>query len=149
MFDPWVGKIPGGGHSNPCQYSCLENPMDRGAQQATVYRVKQSWTQLKRLSMHARLFHNFVKVSTVQQSESTVYIHTSPLLWVSSPLSSPQSTEQSSLCVPGKFSLIVYFMHSISSVYTSIPIFQFASPPPFLHGVHTFVLYICVSTSVL
>ena len=30
-FDPWVGKTPGGGHGNPFQYSCLENPMDRGA----------------------------------------------------------------------------------------------------------------------
>ena len=30
-FNPWVGKIPGGGHGNPLQYSCLENPMDRGA----------------------------------------------------------------------------------------------------------------------
>ena len=30
-FDPWVRKIPGGGPSNPLQYSCLENPMDRGA----------------------------------------------------------------------------------------------------------------------
>ena len=31
-FDPWVGKTPGGGDGNPLQYSCLENPMDRGAQ---------------------------------------------------------------------------------------------------------------------
>ena len=31
-FDPWVRKIPGGGHGNPLQYSCLENPMDRGGQ---------------------------------------------------------------------------------------------------------------------
>ena len=29
-LDPWVEKIPGGGHGNPLQYSCLENPMDRG-----------------------------------------------------------------------------------------------------------------------
>ena len=28
---PWVQKIPGGGHGNPLQYSCLENLMDRGA----------------------------------------------------------------------------------------------------------------------
>ena len=35
-FDPRVGKIPGGGHVYPLQYSCLENPMDRGAWQATV-----------------------------------------------------------------------------------------------------------------
>ena len=32
----WVRKIPGGGHGNPLQYSCLENPMDRGAWEATV-----------------------------------------------------------------------------------------------------------------
>ena len=31
-FDPWVGKIPRGGHSNPLHYSCLENAMDRGLQ---------------------------------------------------------------------------------------------------------------------
>ena len=30
-FDPWVRKIPGGGNGNPFQYSCLENPMDKGA----------------------------------------------------------------------------------------------------------------------
>ena len=30
-LDPWLGRFPGGGHSNPLQYSCLENPFDRGA----------------------------------------------------------------------------------------------------------------------
>ena len=55
-FDPWVGKIPGGGHANLLQYSCLENSMDRGAWQATVQRVAQSRTRLKRLSMHACQF---------------------------------------------------------------------------------------------
>ena len=34
-----VGIHPGGGHGNPLQYSCLENPMDRGAWWATVYRI--------------------------------------------------------------------------------------------------------------
>ena len=38
-----LGRSPGGGHGNPLQYSCLENPMDRGAWQATVHRVAQSW----------------------------------------------------------------------------------------------------------
>ena len=32
---PGLGKSPGGGHGNPLQYSCLQNPMDRGAWQAT------------------------------------------------------------------------------------------------------------------
>ena len=37
---PGLGRSPGGGHGNPLQYSCLENPMDRGAWQALVHRVK-------------------------------------------------------------------------------------------------------------
>ena len=41
---PGSGRSPGGGHSNPLQYSCLENPMDRGAWQATVHRVTKSQT---------------------------------------------------------------------------------------------------------
>ena len=40
-FNPWVKKIPEGGLSN-LQYSCLENPTDRGAWWATVHRVAQS-----------------------------------------------------------------------------------------------------------
>ena len=47
---PGLGRSPGGGHGNPFQYSCLENTMDRGAWQATVQRVAQSWTWLKPLS---------------------------------------------------------------------------------------------------
>ena len=42
---PWTGKSPWkGGHGNPLQYSCLENPVDTGAWQATVHRVAQSQT---------------------------------------------------------------------------------------------------------
>ena len=41
---PGLGRCPGGGHGNPLQYSCLENPMDRGACQATVHGVVKSWT---------------------------------------------------------------------------------------------------------
>ena len=51
-----VGSIPGlerpsgGGHGDPPQCSCLENPIDRGAWWATVHRLKQSWTWLRWLS---------------------------------------------------------------------------------------------------
>ena len=41
---PGLGRYPGGGHSNPLQYSCLENPMDRGAFRL-VHGVTKSWTQ--------------------------------------------------------------------------------------------------------
>ena len=46
-------RSPGGRHGNTLQYSCLENPMDRGAWWATVHRVTKSWTQVKQLSIHA------------------------------------------------------------------------------------------------
>ena len=49
---PGSGRFPGKGHGNPLQYSCLENLMDRGDWRATVHRVSQSQTRLKRLSMH-------------------------------------------------------------------------------------------------
>ena len=49
---PWWRRSPGGGHGNPLQYSCLENPMDRGAWRAIVHRVAKSLTQLKKLSTH-------------------------------------------------------------------------------------------------
>ena len=48
-----VVGISGGGHGNPLQYSCLGNPMDRGAWWATVHRVTKSWTWLKQLTEHA------------------------------------------------------------------------------------------------
>ena len=49
-----LGRSPGGGHGNPLQSSCLENPMDRGAYKATVHRVAKSRTQLKHIThMHA------------------------------------------------------------------------------------------------
>ena len=47
---PWSERSPGGGHGNPLQDSCLENPMDRGAWRATVHRVTQSQTRPKQLS---------------------------------------------------------------------------------------------------
>ena len=53
-FDLWMGKILGGGHGNPLQYSCPENLMDRGDWQATVHGVVKNWTQLKQLSMHTQ-----------------------------------------------------------------------------------------------
>ena len=43
---PELGRSPGGGHENPLQYSCLENPMDRGAWWATVQRAAKSQTSL-------------------------------------------------------------------------------------------------------
>ena len=41
---PRSGRSPGVGNGNPLQYSCLVNPMDRGAWQATVHGITKSWT---------------------------------------------------------------------------------------------------------
>ena len=46
-------RSPGGGNGNPLQYSCLQNPMDRGAWWATVHEVAKHWTRLQGLSTHA------------------------------------------------------------------------------------------------
>ena len=51
MWEIWVrslgrGRSPEEGNGNPLQYSCLENPMDRGAWWATVHGVAKSWTRL-------------------------------------------------------------------------------------------------------
>ena len=43
---PGLGRSPGEGNGTPLQYSCLENPVGRGAWWATVHRVAKSWTQL-------------------------------------------------------------------------------------------------------
>ena len=49
---PGLGRPPGEGNGNPLQYSCLENPMDRGAWWDTVHGVIKSQMWLKRLNMH-------------------------------------------------------------------------------------------------
>ena len=54
---PGLGRSPGGGHGNPLQYFCLENPRDRGAWQATVHGVAKSQTRLKQINSHT-VFNN-------------------------------------------------------------------------------------------
>ena len=54
---PGLGRSPGGGHGNPLQYFCLENPRDRGAWRVMVHGVAKSQTWLKRLSMCKWMVH--------------------------------------------------------------------------------------------
>ena len=75
-FDPWVGKIPGWGcysmHSNPFQYSCLENPHEQrslvGYSFATLYsiesqKVGHNWSDLAR--MHGSFWHDVAKTASM------------------------------------------------------------------------------------
>ena len=57
---PGSARSPGEGNGNPLQYSCLENPMDGGAWQATVHEVTKSQTQLSNFTFLSflKLFYN-------------------------------------------------------------------------------------------
>ena len=59
---PESGRSAGGGHGNPLQYHCLENPMDRGAWWVTVHRVSKSQTRLKWLSTAHTFFLTFFSI---------------------------------------------------------------------------------------
>jgi len=57
--NPGSRRSPGEGHGNPLQYSCLGNPMDRGAWWATVHRVTKSHAPLKWLSTAQHIFMTY------------------------------------------------------------------------------------------
>ena len=61
---PGSGRSPGEGNGNPLQYSCLENPMDRGARRATVYGVAKSQTRL------SDLYNHIYEVSSTTKKDS-------------------------------------------------------------------------------
>ena len=60
----WVGKIPEERNGNLFQYSCVENPMDKGAWWATAHSIAQSWTWLKWPSTHA-LYPEFLLLELI------------------------------------------------------------------------------------
>ena len=64
----------GEGNGNPLQYSCLENPRDRGAWWATVYGVAQSWTWLKRLSSSSSRFISIIFLDSIPVASSVTQL---------------------------------------------------------------------------
>ena len=95
-----------------------------------------------------RLLYNVMLISTVQQSESAMCIHISPLFRISFPFRSPQSIVVFRVLY-SRFSLVTYFIHRIDSVYVSPNLPAHPTLPPFSLGVHSFLLCICVFVSVL
>ena len=83
-FNPGLGRSPGGGYGNPFQYTCLENPMNRGTQQATVHRATES--NITETTQHAcnmyvpMLRSQFVPPSPPAMSTSLVSMFASLLL---------------------------------------------------------------------
>ena len=79
---PELRRSPGGGHGSPLQYSCLENPMDRGAWQATVHGVAKSQTRLSHkvhylfwTCMHAKSLQSCLTLRPHGLSLPGSYIH--------------------------------------------------------------------------
>ena len=80
---PGSGRSPGGGHGNPLQYPCLENPMDRGAYWATVHGVAKSRTRLSDFHFHSAADMNMLSEYLLVgwSSELTLYIIPWQLRW--------------------------------------------------------------------
>ena len=109
---PGSGRSPGGGHGNPLQYPCLENPMDRGVWQAAVHGVTKSQTWLKWLSPHAQVL---TKEGSVQLL-SRLWLFATPWtvacqasLSITNSWSPPNSYPLSWWCHPTSLSSVVPF----------------------------------------
>ena len=132
---PRLGRSPEGGHGSPHQYSCLENPIDRGASQATVHRVAKSRTWLKKLSVHmhththTRLTCSLLYVSSVQPL-SHVWLFVTP--WTAACQASLSITNSRSLLKFISIELVMPSNHLIlccpllllPSIFSSIRIFS-------------------------
>ena len=76
------GRSPGGGHGNPLQYSCLQNPRDRGAWQGTVHGAAESDTT--EATEHTHKYICFSPLSSVLVYTAAVTVHKlHPVMWVS------------------------------------------------------------------
>ena len=62
---PGSGRFPGGGNGTPLQYSCLENPMDRGPWRSTAHGVTKSRTRLKQRSIHVTFTKSSNRVTII------------------------------------------------------------------------------------
>ena len=69
---PGLGISPGGGNGSPLQYSCLENPMDRRAWQATAHGFEKSWIRLSTLQKGCLLLYEWPLCSHSSCCSSTV-----------------------------------------------------------------------------
>ena len=68
---PGSRRSPGEGNGNPLEYSCLENPKDRGTWWATVHGVTKSWTQLSNFHFHLKILAHWGFSDSSAGKEST------------------------------------------------------------------------------
>ena len=80
---PGLGRSPGEGNGNPLQYSCLENPMDRGAWPATVHGVTKSQTRLSKFTslLHFKALTVWMTINCGKFWKRWEYQTTWPVSW--------------------------------------------------------------------
>ena len=74
---PGSGRCPGGGNDNPLWYSCLENPINREAWQATVYGITKRQTRLSTHVCHVPTTQNMLTLSPEKNTKSLGTVHLS------------------------------------------------------------------------
>ena len=99
---PRVRRSPGGEHSNPLQYSCLDDPMVRGAWWATVHGVTESRTRLSDYHFHFHLLRSLCSILYLWNV--SILFHASALYWFSRLCSIP--------------------WHNYSTIYLSVPLWM-------------------------
>ena len=131
-FDSWVGKIP---EEDSLQYSCLENPMDRGAGGAIVHRVAKNQTQMKQISMHAYIYicactyisiiHMYIYVYVCIY----IYIYTYIIFQILFHYGLLQDTVYSSLCYTvGSFCLFILYILEYIYIHSAYVILHLSFP---------------------
>ena len=88
---PGSGGSSGVGNGNPLQYSCLENPMDRGAWWATIHGVAKSWTRLNKLTQRLNLAQLLLDVT---QAPGSLHTEQRPALSRLCALGGKRATEE-------------------------------------------------------
>ena len=141
-----LGISPGERNSNSLQYSCLENPMDRGARWATVPGVAKSWTQLSAPTCVCTRAHTHRHTHT--------HAHISPPSGISFPPPRPHPTRHRSQVITDHSTELPVLYKSVPlaiCLHVAAQISQFQSPNSSqpLTWVHTSVLYVCLSIPTL
>jgi len=141
---PTAHQLPEEGNDNPIQYSCLENPVDRGALWAVVHRVAQSRTQLKHLSMHACIGEgngNPLQYSCLETPRdrgawwAAVYGVAQSWTWLKWPSSSSTTTNSQNLLklmsiesvMPSNHLILCHPLVLLPSIFPSIRVFSIES----------------------
>ena len=130
---PGSERSPGEGHGRPLQYSSLENPVNRGTWQVTVYRVTKSWTRQKWLSTHTTCW--VLAASSWEQLFSLV-----------KKCLGPRNPSQLNFLCPGKEQMCpgnaLWSYYQLSTVY-SFSVWSLLSILEFSSGLPTYIK-VCV-----